>query len=163
MSNMGIAQVIMIIIALATVGVGVLSRQEKPQVPVGAETQVLSATLVPSSSPSPTSTPVITTPSPAPTTQASPSDSLIYPGSSVISISGIMTKLTSTDSPEEIFKWYQDHVKKLGFSATSIAKTNTNSNFLAKLSGADGNTNLQIEIKKNVGDALTFVEVKMSQ
>lgn len=164
MSSMGIAQVIMIIIALTTVGVGVFSRQQ-PQLP--PKNQVLSDSSEPTPSPSASTAPVHSTPTPSPsaspTTQASPSDSLIYPGSTIVAIAQDTTKLTSVDSPEDIFKWYQDHIKKLGFSATSIAKTNTNNNFLAKLNGADGDTNLQIEIKRGVGDTLTLVEVRQSE
>jgi hypothetical protein len=161
MSDMGVAQVIMIIIAITTIGIGVITGNSDTKIPE------------PTSTPLPTPSPLATvTPSPLPTftptptlspTTSSPSDSPIYPGSLIVSITGNTTKLTSTDSPDDVFKWYQDQIKKLELSSTSIAKTNTNDNFLASLSGADGDTNIQIKIQRKSGEKLTSVELVLKQ
>ena len=167
---MAIAQVIMVVLAIITIGVGVAVKSDMPKPNPVNEQVAGSATQVPeplnTSLPLPTVTPTATvvpllTPSPLPLPSAS--DSLIYPNSTIVSVASFVTKLTSADDPNKIADWYQNQLKNIGYSATSIAKTNTNGNFLAKLASGEEGHKIQISIDKKSNDSVTSVEVQVTQ
>lgn len=71
-----------------------------------------------------------------------------YPSSIVVSKTENTATLESTDDPKKITNWYKDKIKALNMNVTTFVQTSTNGNILNKLVGANGNTELRIEITK---------------
>lgn len=167
---MGLAQVIMIVLALVTLGTGVVLNQKDtyPEVLSEAdnfesETQTPQPTSM--ATPTPTSQPLPTphnTPTPATTTDTNLS-SLFYPGASVVSTDGNTARLTSSANPDTIFSWYLEQFKLKKLNAISSSKTSVNNNFQAKLAGADGSINIEVEITKPANQSTVVLALKLTQ
>ncbi len=114
------------------------------------------------SSPLPTSTPTLpkSTLSPsAPNPEITVINEYLYPGSVIVNSDGGSMKLTSSDDPDMITQWYKEKIKSAGMNVNSFVTTKTNDNVLNKLSGADGKTEIKIEIKKQVNDSKVEISV----
>lgn len=116
-----------------------------------------SSSLISSSSPSPTPiptpTPILIPIPPTFTPQPKTSSSLNildfkYPDSTIVSQSSSLLSLESSNTPDDITKWYEDKIKSFGFNVKTFVKTKTNGNVLNKLAGAKNNLGVLVEINK---------------
>lgn len=70
----------------------------------------------------------------------------IYQNSSIIFQSDSEVILESSDDPEKITNWYQEKIKQNGFNIKNFVKTKVNGVVENKLSGANGENEINIEI-----------------
>lgn len=84
-----------------------------------------------------------------------------YPGSNEVSSDGSGMHLTSADSADAITNWYKNKIKEGGYNTTAFAVTNTNGNVLTKLAGANGHTEIRVEITKKSGGISTQIAVTL--
>jgi hypothetical protein len=162
-----------ILVAIIILIIGVVS-QNKYRVPQKTSESVLSTKIEisPTRSPSPTQQPthmptvIVTLVPPSPTSSASnrqPTDlqTFRYPAASEVSSDANSMHLTSTDSADAITSWYKSKIKEGGYNTTAFAVTNTNGNVLTKLAGANGHTEIRVEITKSSGDVSTQIAVTL--
>lgn len=87
----------------------------------------------------------------------------IYPNATqIVNSSDSSVSLTSTDDTNTITNWYKEKLKNLNFHSTAVAQTNTNGNILNKLAAVNNNGQVQIEIRKNSGDASVTINITFS-
>jgi len=154
----GVAVIFIVVSAIVT-----RNRKTESNV-LPAETSAPEATSSPSSTPSPV--PAKTTTSwesePTPEVSVGPSQ-FFYPGASIISQTSTSASLTSSDESAKITSWYEEKIKSMGFSAKAFVKTSSNSNVLNKLSGAKDGEKITIEIKREPGEPITQIEIKLDK
>jgi len=121
----------------------------------------------------PTSTP---TSSPAPTkpTQAAKPETpeqaqsnsenieYVYPGSVVIKTDGSTFFLESSADTGAITDWYKDQIEKAGLFVKSTVITDSNKNFLERISTTGFNQKIEIQIRKGVGDMTSEIKINIS-
>lgn len=88
-------------------------------------------------------------------------ESLIYPGAKVISKSSTDLTLESSANDQAVTNWYKNEIKKLGYQVTSFVVTTTNGNVLNKLAASNNSSNLQVEIQKTAGTAVTKIQISL--
>jgi len=88
-------------------------------------------------------------------------DKFIYPDAGILgkSVNGI--ELRSYGDPGPVTDWYKDKIKEKGMSVTSFVTTSANGNILNKLSGASGNEEVNIEIKRDAGEEFTQIKISL--
>jgi hypothetical protein len=94
----------------------------------------------PAATASPTKTPTPADPSPA----VSNNSTVQYPNSVRID----NNVFTSTDDPDIITNWYKEKIQNMNMNVRNFVSTKTNGNVLNKLEGADGQSEIKIEITK---------------
>jgi|SRR3972149_542561 len=127
------------------------------------ENSVLSESTQEESKISPTPT-VGDTPSTPTSTPAPSNNSLekyIYPNATVTQSSDNNINLTTTDDPKVVTEWYRNKIIESGLSVRSFVTTSANNNILNKLAGADAESEISIEIKKDVNDSLVTISVSL--
>lgn len=170
----------MIVMALATVGIGVYISRFNTQDLLTQEVQapdVLSeATTLPSLTPdpsiSPTTVAASATPTAQPTVATTPQiqissseinlTNFIYPGATVNSQDQEQISLSSNDSANEIITWYKNKLLSLDMPAKSIASTNTNGNYKTSMAGAKNNIKVEIEISKSADSSTASIKVNLT-
>lgn len=158
-----------IVLIAVLVIVNVTTRDIKPKIDVHASltpSATPSATTSPSPSPTSSTTnapthtsPTVTSSPTTPPQSTSNNSNWVYPGATINNQGSGSLSLSSNDNPTTITNWYKDKIKSSGGNTTSFVTTNTNDNVLNKLAGAGGNTEVQIEIKKDSGSATTTINV----
>ena len=113
--------------------------------------------------PTPTQKPIAPKPT-APQIQQTPRDegllsSLSYPNAEVVSSGESTLTLRSNDDSDVITDWYKEKITGLGMNTKSFVKTKTNDNVLNKLVGADGQTEIRVEITKQANNPTTEIKV----
>lgn len=112
---------------------------------------------IPSATPAPTK-------KPTPPTQPTPKDETLlsklqYPNATKESTSENTLVLRSNDDSDIITDWYKEKIIGLGMNTKSFVKTKTNDNVLNKLVGADGQTEIRVEITKQANSSATEIKV----
>lgn len=121
---------------------------------VKTEVKVSSETPTPTSPPpDPTSTP---TPSTAPQPPAS-SGEFVYPNSK----DNGSGNYESADDPDAITNWYKEKIKSMGMNVKTFVTTKTNGNVLNKLSGANSEINISVEIEKKENENITKIKISL--
>ncbi|TSC88179.1 MAG: Uncharacterized protein G01um101416_202 [Microgenomates group bacterium Gr01-1014_16] len=150
---------ILVVLALTLFLAGGFFRQTKaissPSVPTSTPTPFSSPAL-PAGRQEPTAeaaTPIPTTP--VTVTPPSVTSDWQYPGGSQIS-AGVYE---SSDPSDKITDWYQDKIKQLGLNTKTFVRTKTNDRVLNKLVAAGISTEIRVEISKNPSDSLTRITV----
>lgn len=85
---------------------------------------------------------------------------LIYPGSNIIHQSESSLDLISSDNPKTISEWYKAKIKELNMAVTTSVFTQTNDKYLIKLSGANGEFGVKVEVNKE-GDGSAEIIVAL--
>lgn len=100
---------------------------------------------------------VISTPTPANTSEPTKTESgeFIYPNSK--NTGG--ENYESTDDPDIITNWYKEKIKSKNMNVKNFVTTKANGSVLNKLAGSTSNFNIQIEIQKNEGDNTTKIKI----
>ncbi len=107
----------------------------------------LSATL-----PSPTSTPV---------PSSSSLEKYVYPDAQVSQAFNNSISLTTSDDAAIVTKWYRNKIIESGMSVRSFVATSANDKILNKLSGADSESEVTIEIKKDADNRKVFIFITL--
>lgn len=111
-----------------------------------------------------TTMPTITPLSPAPTPQVSTIgqntslNSFSYPHSTEVSGNEGLV-LQSTDDPRVITDWYKNAILSHNLKTTSFIQTNTNGEVFNQLVGANGNSQVRVEISKQAGQDTVTIKV----
>ena len=105
------------------------------------------------------------TPTPSPTQKdanlplPSPLDTFHYVPSTVKSSDEDSLILESGDHPDAITDWYKEKIKAAGMNAKSFVMTKTNGNVKNVLVGANGSSEVRVEIIQKAGDSTTQIVV----
>lgn len=75
-------------------------------------------------------------------------DNFIYPGSEMVSSNDSSLQLRSSSDVDNITDWYKEKIRSLNMNVKSFVTTKTNDNVLNKLVGANGNSEISVEVKK---------------
>lgn len=138
---------------------------EKDGIPPGPTTSPTETATPTTSQTPPTSIPTRTS-TPVPTQSRGDTnqniDPFLYPGSVIVSSNSNSMQLTSTQDADVITDWYKEKIKSMGYRSTAFAATKTNGNVLTKLAGANGNTQINIEITKPSGDNTTKITITIN-
>ena len=129
-----------------------------------------SPTIIQSPSPTPTHSsatiaPATNTPTPTLHVSTPPSisiDEFRYANSSTKSSNSTSLTLESTDDSDTITNWYKEKIKSAGMNTKSFVTTKTNGNVLNKLVGANGKTQIRVEISKSAGSDTVEITVTVS-
>jgi len=97
-----------------------------------------------------------------PNNQSSQNIEYVYPGSTVIRTDGSTIFLESSADPETITEWYKDQIEKAGLSVKSTVITDSNKNFLERISATGFNQKIEIQIRKGVGDMTSEIKINIS-
>lgn len=109
--------------------------------------------------PTPTQTP-ISTPIPNPSRPEFKLENLIYPGSVIEDQTISSLNLTVDANPMIVTDWYEEQVSQIGFGAISVARANANGQVQNKISAANSEYEIMIEIT-NAGSA-TSVKISLN-
>lgn len=173
--------IFVIVIAVVLVGFGAFTQIQKKEIsgkesvlgdtptPQQTDTTTPSATETPVISSTPTRTPTQTPRSPTPSTtqkqsgsgDATAISSFIYPGANTSYRDTSAVNLESNDNSDTITDWYKAKIESLGYNAKSFVKTKTNGNVKNSLVGADGKTEIRVEITKATGSNTTHIFITM--
>ncbi len=171
--------VIVIVIAFALVGFGAFTQVNQNDTsgeesvlgdtpsPSITETTTPSATNTPDETSTPTHTPKQSTQTPTPTQHQSGTTTgtgiaaFALPGAKISYQDGSAINLESTDDSDAITDWYKNKIESLGYNAKSFVKTKTNGNVKNSLVGADGKTEIRVEITKAPGENATKIFVTL--
>src|SRR3989344_1127374 len=85
-----------------------------------------------------------------------------YPNATKESSNENSLVLKSNDDSDDITDWYKEIIVRLGMNTKSFVKTKTNDNVLNKLVGADGKTEIRVEITKPAGNPTTEIKVSIT-
>ena len=88
-------------------------------------------------------------------------DKFIYPDAKILSRSVNTVELKSYEDPGSVTDWYKEKIKERGMSVTSFVTTSANGNILNKLSGANGNEKVNVEIKRDAGEEFTQIKISL--
>lgn len=153
--------IIVIIIASLIVIAGALSRptEIKNPEPVLGETSVVEETPTPTPTIIPTKIPT-NTPEPIPVINQN-LDSFQYPGSTIQTKSETALILESQSDAYAITDWYKEKIQAAGMNTKSFVTTKTNGNVKNVLVGANGETEIRVEITKKPGNSPTKIVVSI--
>ena len=101
------------------------------------------------------------TPTSPPTLSSNSIEKYIYPDAKVTQSFLNNVRLTTTDDPTIVTKWYRNKIIESGMSVRSFVTTSANEAILNKLSGADSENEVIVEIKKDVGESRVFISVSL--
>lgn len=172
--------IVVIVIAIALVSFGAFTRISKTDTSDSQEsvlgdtpavspsqTTTPSVTETPGQSGTPTNAPSRTTGTPTPTPLKNVQSSvvistLIFPGAKIAYQDSSALNLESTDDSDAITDWYKSKIESSGYNAKSFVKTKSNNNVKNSLVGADGKTEIHVEITKSPDSNVTkiFVTIK---
>lgn len=88
-------------------------------------------------------------------------EGLVYPGAKVISSSNSFIQLESNGDSRKIVDWYKNKLQSMGMSSLSVASANANGKVESKLSGSNGELNIEVVINKDPGGPLVSIWVTM--
>lgn len=100
-------------------------------------------------------------PSPSPNFKQNNISAFIYPNSTKISSEKNSIFLESTDDSQAITNWYKEKITGMGVNAKSFVQTNTNGNVLNKLVGANGVSQVAVEISKQNSESKTVIKISV--
>ena len=127
------------------------------------KTKETQPTSTPTSSPAPTKPTQAAKPE---TTEQTQSDSesieYVYPGSTVIRTDGSTIFLESSANPETITEWYKNQIEKAGLSVKSTVITDSNKNFLERISAMGFNQKIEVQIKRGANDMASETKINIS-
>lgn len=130
--------------------------------PTFTPTPSLKAHSIPSEGNQPTSIPTTLTPTSKPNQASEVISDFQYPGSTVVSITNNTATFESADDSKMITDWYKDKIKNMGMVATSFVQTSANGNVFDKLVGADGATEVRVEITKQNNSQTVNIYISLS-
>ena len=116
--------------------------------PTLTPTPSLKSNITPFDQQPPTKVPATSTPTSRPNHLSQAISDFQYPGSVVVSKTDNTLNLESSDDPKKITDWYKDKIKSMNMNVTTFVQTSTNGKVLNKLVGADGTTEVRVEIAK---------------
>lgn len=148
------------IILLALLGLNIFSKSQQGQ--NVAKTSQPTPTISDVEIATPSATVPVTTPSPSVQLAVTPKSIMQnndsdwkYPGSTWV---GSM-KWESQDPASKITDWYVEKIARMGFSATSVARTNTNNRVLNKITASSNSFKIKIEISQTSDNAPVEIKV----
>ena len=145
-------QPLLIIVSVVVLALGVVFRPHQSSSP--STNLIPTVTVTQTPSPTPTSSPV---PSLSLSPTSAPSDTWIYPGATEVS-PGVYS---SSISPAEVTNWYKEKIKALNLNIQTFVQTTANDRVLNKLSAANGNQNISIEISQASGNSATTIKIAL--
>ena len=171
MNSIRILIVLLIILGLIIIGQKVAEQSKKSS---PTPTAIPSSTIIPTTSPTsnPTSIPTaIPSPTTLPPATSTPTNSpysqklnitdFKYPNAIVVNKNGNKLELESNDDPQKITDWYKEKIKSMDLNVTTFVQTSTNGNILNKLVGANGATEVRVEITKQNNSQVVKISISL--
>ncbi|KKR50825.1 MAG: hypothetical protein UT87_C0011G0003 [Candidatus Levybacteria bacterium GW2011_GWC1_40_19] len=70
--------------------------------------------------------------------------------------------LESSANPETITEWYKNQIEKAGLSVKSTVITDSNKNFLERISAMGFNQKIEVQIKRGANDMASEIKINIS-